>query len=69
MADGEQFECAKCKALYKVVRVSSGPEVVNQLIHCRICKQPMAPTCDGKILKYFLVRRPSKSPPLKELRA
>ena len=63
MTDDKQFECPGCHALYKMVRVDSGPQVIHQLIHCRICKQPLAPTHDGKILKYFMIRRPSKSSP------
>jgi hypothetical protein len=59
MTDDEEFKCPKCQAHYKVVPMSSGTQVTNQLIYCRICNQPLAPTRDGKIMKYFLVRRPS----------
>ena len=59
MYDAEDFECPKCQAHYKVVRMSSGAQVISHLIHCKVCKQALAPTNDGKILKYFLVRRPS----------
>ena len=59
MYDDEDFKCPKCQAYYKMVRMSSDAQVVNHLIHCKICRQPLAPTHDGKILKYFLVRRPS----------
>ena len=59
MIDDEQFECPKCQAHYKVVPMSSGSQVINQLINCKICKQPLVPTHDGQILKYFLVRRPT----------
>jgi predicted SprT family Zn-dependent metalloprotease len=55
MYDDEEFKCPKCQAHYKV-RMSSGTQVVNHLIRCKICKQPLAATDDGKILKYFLVR-------------
>jgi len=60
MIDDEQFECPRCQAHYKVVRLSSSPQVINQLIHCKVCKQPLAPTHNGEMLKYFLVRRPSQ---------
>jgi len=59
MTDDELFKCPKCQAHYKVVCMSSDGQVINQLIYCNICDQPLAPTRDGKILKYFLVRRPS----------
>ena len=47
-----EFECPTCQARYKVVRLSSGAQVTDQ-IHCKVCKQPLAPTDDGQILKYF----------------
>jgi hypothetical protein len=47
------------RRITKVVRMSSGSQVINQLINCKICKQPLVPTHDGQILKYFLVRRPT----------
>jgi hypothetical protein len=50
----DEFECPNCQALYKMVRVSSGPEIIDRLLHCKVCNQPLAPTHDGKILKYFL---------------
>jgi predicted Zn finger-like uncharacterized protein len=56
----DQFECPNCQALYKTVRVSSGPEIIDRLVYCKVCNQPLAPTHNGKILKYFLVRRPRK---------
>ena len=56
----EEFECPSCLALYKVVRVSSDPQAAYHLLHCKICKQPLASTHEGNILKYFLVRRPSQ---------
>ena len=63
MYGDEEFKCPKCQARYKVVRMGSGGQVIDQLIHCKICKQPLAPTHDGKILKYFLVKRPSAKVP------
>ena len=51
-----EFECPTCQARYKVVRVSPGVQI--QSIHCKVCNQPLAPTDDGMILKYFLVHRP-----------
>jgi len=55
----EKFRCPKCQANYKVVRVSSGGQAISRALHCKVCKEPLAPTDDGKILKYFLVGRPS----------
>jgi predicted Zn finger-like uncharacterized protein len=56
----DEFECPNCQALYKTVRVSSGPEIIDRLVYCKVCNQPLAPRHDGKILKYFLVKRPRK---------
>ena len=41
---GDEFECPKCQALYKMVRVSSGPEILDRLVYCKVCNQPLAPT-------------------------
>jgi hypothetical protein len=54
----ERFECPSCGALYKLVRVSADAQPAHQLIYCKACKHPLAPTHEGQILKYFLVRRP-----------
>jgi hypothetical protein len=54
-----EFKCPKCQALYKVVRMNSDARGIHQSLYCRICQQPLAPTHEGRILKYFLVRRPS----------
>ena len=55
----DRFECPSCRAVYKLVRVSADPQPVHQLIYCTVCKHPLDSTQDGKILKYFLVERPS----------
>jgi len=54
----ENFECPSCRALYKFVRVTADAQATLHLIYCKVCKSPLAPTQDGQILKYFLVRRP-----------
>ena len=59
MIHDHEFKCPKCQAQYKVVRMDSGSQAVHQSLHCKICRQPLAPTHEGHILKYFLVRRPS----------
>jgi hypothetical protein len=55
----EGFECPSCGAFYKLVRVSGDAPAAHRLIHCKVCKSPLAPTPGTDILKYFLVRRPS----------
>ena len=49
----------KCQARYKVVRMNLDTKGVHHSLHCKICGQPLTPTHEGHILKYFLVRRPS----------
>ena|SRR6516165_1033159 len=53
------FVCG-CDARYKVVRVKAEASHADQLIHCLVCKQPLAPTDGAYVLKYFLARRPSR---------
>ena len=53
------FVCG-CDARYKVVRVKAGASHADRLIHCVICKQPLAPTDGAYVLKYFLVGRPGR---------
>ena len=53
------FVCG-CDARYKVVRVKAEASHPDQLIHCLVCKQPLAPTDGAYVLKYFLARRPSR---------
>ena len=37
----------------------SQPQSPNRLLHCKVCKEPLAAMDGGEILKYFLIRRPS----------
>jgi hypothetical protein len=51
-----EFVCPDCGSGYKVVRVADA-DLPHRLIHCRVCKHPLA-AMDGEFaLKYFLVRR------------
>ena len=59
MINDDEFKCPKCQARYKVVRRNSDTKGIHQSLHCKICGQPLTPTHEGHILKYFLVRRPS----------
>jgi len=52
------FVCPGCQARYKLVRVKSELPSRNFPLHCKHCKQPLAATDGGEILKYFLIRRP-----------
>jgi transcription elongation factor Elf1 len=52
------FKCPKCSAQYKVVRVKEEPQSPNRLVHCKVCKEPLAATDGEDILKYFLTARP-----------
>jgi hypothetical protein len=42
------------------VRVRAEPERQNRLIHCKVCKGPLAPIDNGHVLKYFLVDKAEK---------
>jgi hypothetical protein len=57
--DSVDFVCG-CDAHYKVVRVKAEASHAGRLIHCLVCKQPLAPTDGGYVLKYFLVGRPER---------
>ena len=52
------FKCSKCSAHYKVVRVNAEPQSPNWLVHCKVCKEPLAAMDGEDILKYFLTARP-----------
>jgi len=52
------FKCPKCSAHYKVVRVKAEPQSPNWLVHCKVCKEPLAAMDGEDILKYFLTARP-----------
>jgi hypothetical protein len=51
------FICPGCGSDYKVVRVKAEADLPQRLIHCKVCKQPLAPIHGEYVLKYFLVRR------------
>jgi hypothetical protein len=54
------FFCPNCQALYQVVKVEAGPETTNREIACRLCDAPF-PAREGQfVLKYFMVRKPSR---------
>jgi hypothetical protein len=57
----EEFACPNCQAYYKVVRVKAEPGKTYRSVHCRTCHTPLPPTDGDDILKYFLVRQPSRS--------
>jgi len=54
------FSCSQCGAHYKVVGVKMEIQSLNHLLHCKICKQPLAPTDGEDILKYFLISWPAR---------
>jgi predicted Zn finger-like uncharacterized protein len=57
MPVSENVECPSCHALFKVVRVSSGRAGLR-VLDCKVCKRPLVSEQDGKIIAYFLIRRP-----------
>ena len=60
MTEGADFMCPRCTSRYKFVRVRADPELPSRLIHCRVCKEPFAPTDGEYVLKYFLVDKEKK---------
>ena len=52
------FKRSKCSARYKVVRVKAEANSPNWLVHCKVCKEPLAAMDGEDILKYFLTARP-----------
>jgi hypothetical protein len=55
MKDWPFFNCSKCKALYHVVKVAPGREIVEGKVTCRLCGEPL-PSREGlSLVKYFLV--------------
>ena len=60
MTEAADFMCPRCTSRYKLVRVRADPELPSRLIHCRICKEPFAPTDGEYVLKYFLVGKAKK---------
>ena len=55
-----QFNCTNCNALYHLIKVEAGPETVDRNLNCQACGAPL-PARDGQfVLKYFLLRKPSR---------
>jgi transcription elongation factor Elf1 len=58
MTEGaSDFTCRGCGSAYKVVRVKADAAPPHRVIHCKVCKQPLAPTDGEYLLKYFLINR------------
>lgn len=55
MTQAADFVCPRCTSRYKLVRVHAEPGLPEHLIHCRVCKEPLAATEGDYVLKYFLV--------------
>jgi len=51
------FTCRGCGSGYKVVRVKADADLPHRVIHCKVRKQPLAPTDGEYLLKYFLISR------------
>jgi predicted Zn finger-like uncharacterized protein len=49
--------CAKCQALYYVVKVESGPETVERDVMCPSCGAPLVGREGNFVLKYFMLRK------------
>src|SRR5215467_15583725 len=62
MTEAADFMCPRCTSRYKLVRVRANPELPSRLIHCRVCKEPFAPTDGEYVLKYFLVGKTKSRP-------
>jgi hypothetical protein len=60
MTDAVDFACPQCASRYKLVRVRAETERHNRQIHCKVCKEPLAPTDGEYVLKYFLVGKAAK---------
>jgi DNA-directed RNA polymerase subunit RPC12/RpoP len=55
-----QFNCVDCNALYHLIKVEAGPETVDRELNCQACGARL-PARDGQfVLKYFLLRKPSR---------
>jgi hypothetical protein len=60
MTEAVDFVCPRCTSRYKIVRVRAEPGLPSLPIHCRVCKEALAPTEGEYALKYFLVDRATK---------
>src|SRR5215470_13136817 len=59
MVHDNPAQLSQCGAHYKVMRVAESHSV-DRLLHCKVCKQPLAARDGEDILKYFLVGRPRR---------
>jgi hypothetical protein len=55
------FTCPNCQALYQIVKVEAGPETDNREIVCRACGGPLIGREGNLVLKYFLLRKATRS--------
>ena len=55
-----QFNCTNCNALYHLIKVEAGPETVDRKINCQACGAPLPARDCQFVLKYFLLRKPSR---------
>ena len=55
------FTCPNCNALYQIVKVEAGPETDNREITCRACGGPLAGREGKFVLKYFLLRKATRT--------
>jgi hypothetical protein len=60
MTEAVDFVCPGCTSRYKLVRVRAEPGLPSRLLHCRVCKEPLAATDGEYALKYFLVENANK---------
>jgi hypothetical protein len=59
----EDFNCPKCGAKYKLVRMPTPVGSCDFPLYCKICSQEFPSKDEESILKYFLVgQRPRSSP-------
>ena len=55
------FRCKSCFALYQVIKAPADPKTIDLEIACRVCNAPL-PAREGQfVLKYFLLRKASRS--------
>ena len=55
------FRCESCFALYQVVKAPAGTETADLEIACPVCNAPL-PAREGQfVLKYFLLRKATRS--------
>src|SRR5262249_9759351 len=47
------FKCSKCSAHYRLVRVKVEAQSPSRLVHCKVCKEPLA-AMDGEDIREFI---------------